>query len=156
MCNCATPNFRLASILAATKLGICQAGFSAMALRAPLMKNSPRAELASSEREMGKTKTARKRKAQMERVSWCWGFTWFTCNPSFLFQVFLFALTLPCWVRSVVVDVKVVNFLSLKGTFGTLNLEKTTSRIFTSLFWNTSEIQTNWGDGLHLTSAFFV
>ena len=26
--------------------------FSAMALRAPLMKNSPRAELASSEREM--------------------------------------------------------------------------------------------------------
>lgn len=56
MCKCVTPNFCLASILAATKLGICQAGFSAMALRAPLMKNSPRAELASSEGEMGKTK----------------------------------------------------------------------------------------------------
>lgn len=52
----------------------------------------------------------------MERVSWCW--CWgFTCNPSFLFHVFLFALTLPCWVK-VVVDVKVVNFLSLKGTLG--------------------------------------
>ena len=51
-------------------MGIGQAGFSAMALRAPLVKNSPRAEPASSEvgrleKNIGKTK-----KHQMERVSW--------------------------------------------------------------------------------------